>query len=189
MIVERTGDIFTTEAAAIGHGCNCRGSMGAGIAAQIKKRYPAAFEEYRAACAAGTFRPGAVQLVKTKPRWILNMATQDSYGRPVWKGGSVWASSAWIEECLITVRALADEHRIKLVAFPRVGCELGGLFWDLADFEEKKRRFGPAVGSSPEPSGYVKQILTRVFESASVMIELWTYARWHNGECGIGEQE
>jgi O-acetyl-ADP-ribose deacetylase (regulator of RNase III) len=32
------GDLFDLQMPAIGHGCKCRGSMGAGIAVQFKRR-------------------------------------------------------------------------------------------------------------------------------------------------------
>ena len=47
-----TGDLFVNRvrAEAFAHGCNCAGSMGAGIAVGFKERYPAMFEEFRRQC-------------------------------------------------------------------------------------------------------------------------------------------
>ena len=182
MLIEKTGDILTTTAAAVAHGCNCRGSMDAGLAAQIRKRYPKAFARYRAACAAGTFRPGTAQLVDTRPHRIWNLATQDAAGLPLWRGGAVWANAAWIEECLLKVAGLAIEHSLAAVAFPRVGCDLGGLFWDAADFADKRHQFGAAVGAPPVEDEYVSNVFLRVFGSASMTAEVWTHTeparRW-----------
>lgn len=175
MLVEKYGDIFATTARAIGHGCNCRGVMGAGIAARIRKRYPSAFAEYRQACEAGAFRPTDVQLVQTNPHWILNLATQESYGRPIWLGGGVWAKQPWIRQCLLFVVRLAEEHSIDSVAFPQLGCSLGGLFWDLADYEDKRRRFGSVVGTEPQTPDYVKAVFENVLGSVSMVAEVWAY--------------
>ena len=176
MIYENAGDVFTTRVMAIGHGCNCRGQMGAGIAKQIKQRYRVAFDEYSQACASGTFRPGCVQLVKAQPHWILNMATQDAYGPPIWKGGRAWAKAEWIEQCLNKVTSIAEEHEIRSVAFPRVGCNLGGLFWDRADYAEKRNTWGVSVGPEPKEGEFVRSIFVRAFEAASFDVELWTFS-------------
>jgi O-acetyl-ADP-ribose deacetylase (regulator of RNase III) len=47
-----SGDLFDTEydAQAIAHGCNCQGSMGAGVAKTIRARYPEMDAEYRSRC-------------------------------------------------------------------------------------------------------------------------------------------
>ena len=52
-----TGDLFDLGLPAIGHGCNCSGSMGAGIAVQFKRRFAAMYQEYRRA-GSGTARRG-----------------------------------------------------------------------------------------------------------------------------------
>jgi O-acetyl-ADP-ribose deacetylase (regulator of RNase III) len=48
------GNIFDNayHAQAFAHGCNCQGSMGAGIAKTFKARYCDMFEEYRKRCKA-----------------------------------------------------------------------------------------------------------------------------------------
>ncbi|MFL5340174.1 MAG: macro domain-containing protein [Gemmataceae bacterium] len=50
------------KAQALAHGCNCAGSMGAGIAVGFRERYPAMFEEYCRLCKAAPrqFNPGDV---------------------------------------------------------------------------------------------------------------------------------
>lgn len=49
-----SGDLFENEhdARAFSHGCNCQGSMGAGIAKTFRARYPAMYEAYRNRCKA-----------------------------------------------------------------------------------------------------------------------------------------
>ena len=58
-----SGDIFfnTFSAKAFAHGCNCQGSMGAGIAKTFKERYPEMYDTYRESC-------------KSEPRGSLTLA-------------------------------------------------------------------------------------------------------------------
>jgi hypothetical protein len=52
LIVFVTGDLFANhlQAQALANGCNCQGSMGAGIATGFRGRYAAMYEEYRRRC-------------------------------------------------------------------------------------------------------------------------------------------
>jgi O-acetyl-ADP-ribose deacetylase (regulator of RNase III) len=55
-----TGDLFELGLPAIGHGCNCVGSMGAGIAKEFRRRYPRMYQEYRQRCQRGQFGLGDI---------------------------------------------------------------------------------------------------------------------------------
>ena len=50
MLKLKNGNILESDANIICHQVNCQGVMGAGLALQIRKRYPSAFEEYRGTC-------------------------------------------------------------------------------------------------------------------------------------------
>ncbi|KAJ4301710.1 ADP-ribose 1''-phosphate phosphatase [Kalmusia sp. IMI 367209] len=51
IVKEHIGDLFAApNDAVLVHACNTKGSWGAGIAAQFRKRYPAAFEVYKKHC-------------------------------------------------------------------------------------------------------------------------------------------
>ena len=81
-----SGDLFvnSVHAQALAHGCNCKGSMGAGIAVGFRERYPEMYEEYRRRCKAvpREFNPGDVFLWKAeKQPWVFNLATQEDYWR------------------------------------------------------------------------------------------------------------
>jgi len=49
MILERTGDLFSSDCPALGQGVNTLGLMGAGIAVEFRRRWPAMAEAYRQA--------------------------------------------------------------------------------------------------------------------------------------------
>lgn len=60
------------------HQVNCQGVMGAGIALQIRHKWPEVYEQYRKF----KFKLGQIQLVKiTNSLYVCNLAGQDRYGR------------------------------------------------------------------------------------------------------------
>src|SRR5437868_13776170 len=79
-----SGDLFANEfeTEAFAHGCNCQGSMGAGIAKGFRERYPEMYEHYRARCKAEPreFNLGDAWLWKDERRpWVFNLGTQEGY--------------------------------------------------------------------------------------------------------------
>jgi O-acetyl-ADP-ribose deacetylase (regulator of RNase III) len=120
------GDLFVNrvKAAAFAHGCNCAGSMGAGIAVGFKDRYPAMFEEFRRRCKAKPpeFTLGDVFLWREagKPA-VFNLGTQPRPGRG--------ATYPVVAEALKALRAAADEAGITSIAMPRIAAGYGGLSW------------------------------------------------------------
>src|SRR3954454_10296191 len=121
------GDLFANRfhAQSLAHGCNCQGSMGAGIATGFRDRYPEMFEEYRRRCKA---RPRELNLGDAwlwkeagKPR-VFNLGTQEG----VWRAR---ASYEAIEAALSSMREQADRAGIDSIAIPRIGVGYGGLSW------------------------------------------------------------
>ena len=122
-----SGDLFANEhhAQALAHGCNCQGSMGAGIAVGFRQRYPAMYEEYRRRCKATPrqFNPGDVLLWKDEQQpWVFNLATQENY----WRSRATYEA---VEQALCTMRTLADAEDISSIAIPHIGAGYGGLSW------------------------------------------------------------
>jgi O-acetyl-ADP-ribose deacetylase (regulator of RNase III) len=121
------GDLFAGahRPAVLAHGCNCQGSMGAGIAVQFRERYPAMYEAYRAMCQASPrqFNPGDAWLWREdgEPR-VFNLATQERY----WRGRATYE---WLESALRAMREQADAEDVTRLAMPRVGAGPGGLSW------------------------------------------------------------
>jgi O-acetyl-ADP-ribose deacetylase (regulator of RNase III) len=122
-----SGDLFANRvgAAALAHGCNCQGSMGAGVATGFRDRYPAMFAEYRRRCKAEPreFNLGDVFLWKEpgKP-FVFNLGTQEG----VWRAR---ASYQAIETALSSMREQADGEGVASIAMPRIGVGYGGLSW------------------------------------------------------------
>ena len=49
-VKEIKGDLLSSDVKIRCHQVNCRGVMGAGLALQVKQKYPEAFEQYKALC-------------------------------------------------------------------------------------------------------------------------------------------
>lgn len=122
MIEYRKLDLTTVTRGIIAHGVNCQKKMGSGVAASIKKRWPASYEAYM------ELKPvlGEVDLVDiAKDLWVANCYTQRYYGYDKKK----YACLKAIESCLMAVATHA--HRLgQPVYMPKIGCGLGGLGWD-----------------------------------------------------------
>jgi len=126
-ITYATGDLFANrfQAQALAHGCNCQGSMGAGIATGFRDRYPTMSEEFRRRCKAKPreFNLGDAWLWKANDRpWVFNLGTQEA----VWRAR---ASYEAIETALASMRQQADQEGITSIAVPRIGARYGGLSW------------------------------------------------------------
>src|SRR4051812_48484564 len=109
-----SGDLFANRhnAQAFAHGCNCKGSMGAGIAVQFRQRYPAMYEGYRQRCKATPreFNPGDAFLWKADDKpWVFNLATQEDY----WRSRATYDA---IEQTLQAMRQQADTEKINMIA-------------------------------------------------------------------------
>src|SRR5437868_5968073 len=122
-----SGDLFRNayKAEAFAQGCNCQGSMGAGIALGFRERYPAMFEEYRRRCKAEPrqFNLGDCFLWKDARRpWVFNLGTQEGF----WHAR---ASYEAIEAALRRMREEADAEGLRRLALPRIGVGYGGLSW------------------------------------------------------------
>jgi len=121
------GDLFANAYAvqAYAHGCNCQGSMGAGIAVGFRERYPDMYEQYRALCKATPrgFNLGDVWLWKANGQpWVFNLGTQEA----VWRAR---ASCEAIETALNRMREVADREDVRSISIPRIGVGYGGLSW------------------------------------------------------------
>ena len=112
MIKYSTGDIFDAPSDILVCPVNTVGVMGKGLALQFKWRYPLMFQSYRVACRNNTLRIGRPWLWESR---VLCFPTKRHWREP--------SHIAIIESGL---RHMCVEGSI---AFPRLGCGLGGLDW------------------------------------------------------------
>lgn len=121
----RTGDLFQSDAQTLVNATNTEGIMGGGIALAFKKRFPEMFVEYNLACGIGfhtTFRPHLWYADDRSKPWILNLATKDTIAKD--------STLDNIEEGLEWLILNYERVGITSLAFPALGCGLGGLDWD-----------------------------------------------------------
>ena len=120
------GNLLEADVDALVNTVNTKGVMGKGVALQFRRAFPENYEAYRAACNAGEIQLGRMFVVPLTshlggPRLIINFPTKKH-----WKSRSRIAD---IEAGLADLRRVIDEHGIRTLALPPLGCGLGGLEW------------------------------------------------------------
>lgn len=125
-IVTASGDLLKQhDVDAIINTVNCVGVMGKGIALQFKKKWPANFKAYAAACKAGDVKLGCMFVHDlgglATPRFIINFPTKAH-----WRNASKIED---IESGLADLLRVMRELGINSVAMPPLGCGNGGLEW------------------------------------------------------------
>lgn len=120
------GDLLNQNVDAIVNTVNCVGVMGKGIALQFKRKWPANFRAYEAACKAGNVVPGRMFIYDAggllKPRYIINFPTKRH-----WRGRS---EISFITDGLKDLVQQIEALGIRSIAVPPLGCGNGGLDWE-----------------------------------------------------------
>ncbi len=118
-----TGDLFTYPGLdAIGHGVNCQGVMGAGIARAFRALDENMYRQYRDLCSRSVLRVGDMHPWRLADgRWVYNLASQFRTGRD--------ARLSAIETALDRALEHATDHQLTSLGLPRIGCGIGGLTW------------------------------------------------------------
>ena len=102
---------------------NTVGVMGKGLALEFKNIYPEIFEKYKKDCNLGFHTGQVIYYNKSiyNDKGILLFSTKNH-----WKENS---KIEYIEEGLLDFVCHVSEWNIKSIAFPALGCGLGGLNW------------------------------------------------------------
>lgn len=130
MIKEIKGDLLDLfdqgEFDIIAHGCNSHSIMGAGIAAQIKERYPAAYNADRFSDLGPISKLGNFTFAFIpKDKVIFNLYTQYNPGPN--------AEPFLIATCFNKMKLLLERFeglKTAKIGIPMIGCGIGGLNWD-----------------------------------------------------------
>lgn len=151
-ITHYTGDVLCSGADVIAHQVNCKGVMGKGLAATIRKRYPNVFTVYKAACKRVPSSNELLGKIQTIPcggsteRWIVNCFAQDGFGTD-----KCYTDYAAFESCFRKLRDWAIQNGHKKIAVPHyIGCGLAGGDWNR-----------------------VTRILENIFDDHKVILEIW----------------
>lgn len=119
MIIERTGNIFTTQCQVIVNTVNCVGVMGAGIAYEFRLRYPEMFEKYQTLCANKDLDIGKLWIYSAEERKILNFPTKYDWKYP--------SKEEYLHKGLQKFLETYKQKGITSIAFPLLGAQKGGL--------------------------------------------------------------
>lgn len=156
MIEITKGDLLKQyEVDAIVNTVNCVGVMGKGIALQFKKKWPANFKAYAAACKTNEVKLGEMFIFDlgqlATPRFIINFPTKGH-----WKSKSRLID---IKNGMADLIKKMTELKIKSIAVPPLGCGNGGLDWgEVREVIEKAfedapnievKLFEPSLTASP----------------------------------------
>lgn len=130
-IIYRNGDLFCAAEQHIVHGCNNRGGFGSGVAGQVRRRYPLAFQAYDEHYRNNALVMGSVHHVEDCGRIIFNAVTQNGFG----SDGRKYVDYDAIEMVFETINALSlgtsDLTSFDTIVMPTIGAGLGGGDWDI----------------------------------------------------------
>lgn len=115
----------------IAHQVNCKGVMGAGIAKQIREKFPTVFDEYKTFCDENNNNKdlllGKAQLIQTNKDdiYVCNLFGQNTYNVKTKQTNYLALNLA-----LYKMLKQMEDLDIKNVAIPhKIGCDLGGGDW------------------------------------------------------------
>ncbi len=118
------GDLLEQRVDAIVNTVNTVGVMGKGIALQFRRKWPANYKAYEAACKRKG-RPCKMFVFDNgelvEPKYIINFPTKRHWRQP----SRMSDIQCGLSDLILQVKAL----KIKSIAIPPLGCGNGGLNW------------------------------------------------------------
>lgn len=139
----RKGNLLETDCRLILHGCNSLGVMGAGVAKQIRQKWPKAYQDYRDSYDSYGLPLGSIITSKQPDgKIVLNAIMQDTIG-PAGVHVSYWA----VANVLYTLDQISTVQKIGVVAMPAIGSGLAGGDWKVIEaiIENTARNYQPVV--------------------------------------------
>lgn len=124
MIYYKQGDLLRAPVDIILHGANCQKIMGAGIAAQIKKQFPKAYEVDLNDTRDTYEKLGSFSYAFENNKHIYNLYTQPFPGK--------WFSLSALDNALVNFKhdiAFKNIEHLK-IGMPYIGCGIGGGNWN-----------------------------------------------------------
>lgn len=154
-IVYKKGNMFEGPEKFLLHGCNSKGVMNSGVAKELRRRYPEAFNVYRKQyeaflkMTASGIPVGNYSFVEVNRIGIFNLVTQENYGYD----GKCYFSYEGFQKGLESI----DKYFYSLkyyykvidpeVAMPKIGAGLAGGDWSKIStiIESTVKNFQPVV--------------------------------------------
>lgn len=124
------GDLLKGQTNIIMHQVNCKGVWGAGLAKQIRDKYPNAFVDYKRLCdEKGSKLLGHSRIWISKDRTIFSIFGQDGYGRDR-RYTDYDALIGGIKEAIRKYRSTEQSYHQLPIGIPcGIGCRLAGGDW------------------------------------------------------------
>lgn len=123
------GDVLKIPNIYICHQVNCRGAMGAGLAKQIKEKWPWIYDIYKRTCDSNIPRNllGTSEFIRGNDMvYIVNMYAQIDYGRD-----KCYTDYKAFKYCLMEIAKNVDKEK-DIIRFPyKIGCGLAGGDWNI----------------------------------------------------------
>lgn len=114
------------------HGCNAQGSMGAGIALEVKHKMPQAYEAYMRTHKATGLSMGMTIPVRINEQTVFwNLITQEFYGRKNIKYVSYDAIDEALRGMRETILSRNNPNIPNRLFFPSIGCRLANGKWSI----------------------------------------------------------
>lgn len=131
-------DLLASHCDVIAHQVNCQGVMGAGLAKQIRTRYPDVYTVYKKVCDTQSELLGKVQLVATPDCRVANLFAQFTYGTDCKQ-----TDYDALTLCLLKLRDRMLQLNLKTLGLPYgLGCGLAGGDWAIV-YEIIRTVFSP----------------------------------------------
>ena len=173
----KTGDMFSEPVDALVNTVNCVGVMGKGVALEFKRRWPANFKFYKAACDTKALNPGTMLIFDTGrlfpsdgPRYLVNFPTKAHWRSP--------SKLEYVEHGLDALVREIRTHGITSIALPPLGCGNGGLDWaEVRTLIERKLSvlddvevvvFTP-IGNQDPPEFVARSVLEMTYPRAMLL--------------------
>lgn len=117
------GNILDIKSGIILHQANCQGVMGAGLALQLKKKWPVVYTDYRTKYERVGLFLGDIILSRVEGDiFVASLCTQKFYGR-----GKVFTDY----ECLKNSMKAISTNRMQIYVPYGIGCGLAGGDWNV----------------------------------------------------------
>lgn len=107
------------------HGCNCQNAMGRGLAQQIRRVFPEAYDEDQLTIPGSRGKLGQVSVAEIR-RGDLRLSVVNAYTQFHWRGAGQKTDYQAVRNAMRLVRVKFTGKRI---AYPLIGAGLGGGNW------------------------------------------------------------
>lgn len=119
-------NILDVKEGVIVHQVNCKGVMGAGLAKDIRNKWPIVFKKYKERL----WKPGDVQFVNVDTNlYVCNLAGQYHYGREK----VCYTIYEAVELGLIKVNHFCVTQKLQAYIPYKMGCNLAGGDWKIME--------------------------------------------------------